>query len=156
MAAHGCNTHTQRAAAQAAESRPDCSGHGDLAAGARKAPKRARIGQAPKPWVGFPAESEALMSQGNLKGSPTGGFAEQASNTARGTLERKRTCGTQKYRTAARPGLAVPLRCREMPKPVGLLDPRRPARPRTYFRGATGRMTRAQARRGERWRLCEN
>ena len=78
MAAPGCNTHTQRAAAQAARSRPDCSGHGDLAAGARKAPKRARIGQAPKPWVGFPAESEALMSQGNLKGSPTGGFAEQA------------------------------------------------------------------------------
>jgi hypothetical protein len=67
-----------------------------------------------------------------LKGQSTGGHTEQASNTARGTSERRRTCGSTTTRTAASAEIAVLLRCREMPRPVGPFDSRRPARPRTF------------------------
>jgi len=69
----------------------------------------------------------------------TGGRAEQASNTARGTLERKRTCGFCNIRTAASAEIAAPPRHREMLGPVGPFDPRRPAPPRTCFERASAK-----------------
>ena len=50
-------------------------------------------------------------------------------------------------RTAASAEIAVPLSRREVRKPVGPLDPRRPARPRANFEKRIGRMTRANTRR---------
>ena len=80
---------------------------------------------------------------------PPGDARSKPINTARGTLERRRTCGLKDNRTAASAETAVPLRCRERLEPVGPLDPRRPARPRTFPRRRIGRTTRANAR-------CEN
>jgi hypothetical protein len=79
-------------------------------------------------WVG-PVTS--ATARGVLKTPPTGGLAEQASNTARGTSARRRTCGLQDRWTALLSGIAVPLRRRERPEPAGPTGPRRPARPRT-------------------------
>ena len=74
---------------------------------------------------------QTATAEGDLKTPPTGGRAEQTSNTARGTLERRRTCGST-LRTPVSAEIAVPLRCGDASKPVGPSDPRRPARPRTF------------------------
>src|SRR6185437_6803684 len=72
------------------------------------------------------------------KPQTTGGAAEQTSNTARGTLERRRTCGSPPYRDTGPGRGRCLLRYREISEPVGPSDPRRPAPPRTY-RGGFGR-----------------
>ena len=66
---------------------------------------------------------------GGEQSQPTGGRAEQASNTARGTLERRRTCGLN---TPDRPGAA---RHRGSAGPP---DPQRSALPRTLPAAAAG------------------
>ena len=79
VAAHGCRTHTQRAAAQAARSRPaNCGSRGPW----RRLPQLRSDGQA------VAAALQRLVEKWS-----TGGRAEQASNTARGTPEKRRTCG---------------------------------------------------------------
>ena len=85
VAAHGCQTHTQRAAAQAAWSRrADCASRGPW----RRLPYRRSNGQA-----------VVVAQQRWVAKWSTGGHAEQASNAARGTPEKRRTCGTD-IRTA--------------------------------------------------------
>ena len=99
----------------------------------------------PKAVVKLPERRKARKPE--MLCRPPGVSRSKPINTARGTLERRRTCGTERQQDGGPAGFAVPLRCREMPRPVGPSDSRRPARPRTYFDGATGRITRARMRR---------
>ena len=80
VAAQGCRTHTQSAAAQAARSRPGMlrvTGSLEAIAVPRFRPAGGRSGP-------------TAVDRNSVS---TGGRAEQASNTARGTLEKRRTCG---------------------------------------------------------------
>ncbi len=95
----GCQDAHPGAAAQAAWSRRDASRQGSL--------RRQRRNPVPtgRRCRGSGAVDRPLRWQapnGVLKGQSTGGQAEQASNTARGTLEKRRTCGFV-FRTAPMP-----------------------------------------------------
>jgi hypothetical protein len=116
VAVHGCNTHTQRAAAEAASSRRHGWRHRTLW---RQRRNSVPNGQA---LPGSKAVDRNLSHRGPCGGKPQ--------NTARGTLERRRTCGST-LRTPVSAEIAVPLRCGDASRPVGPSDPRRPARPRT-------------------------
>ena len=105
VAAHGCNTHTQRAAVQAARSRRDRFATPGLLT---SAPQLLVRGQAPSRPIAVGRPRQTATAEGDLKTPPTGGRAEQASNTARGTLERRRTCGSTK--TGRRPRPRSPFR----------------------------------------------
>jgi hypothetical protein len=89
VAAPGCQTHPQRAAAQTLRSRRDSFASPGLLWQRRNSVPTARRCRGPKRSVG----PENRASVGVLKSEPTGGRTEQASNTARGTSERRRTCG---------------------------------------------------------------
>ncbi len=126
-------------AAQAVWSRCASRASRDMAAGAFAASYRERTGQLPKRWVGFRSERTAREA---LKGQPTGGHAEQASNTARGTPEvpadlrryRLLAGSTGPKGPIARHATGLPW-CREALRPVG---PKDPGVPRALiFSGAT-------------------
>ena len=77
--------------------------HRDMAADAPAPSLRGRLGQLPQAvgrrWKRRTAKADE--SNRSLKGSPTGGHAEQASNTARGTPGNRRTCGSISTRQAS-------------------------------------------------------
>ncbi len=134
MASHGCNTHTQREAGPSRTVRARqvrvSSLFGDDAVTPRQA---ARCRRGSQRWL---ANSDHRGTCGaNLKHRARD-FGEKADLRFRhypdGGLGRDR-------RSA---------RYREISKPVGPLDPRRPAPPRTFSEGASAEMTRAQSRRG--------
>jgi hypothetical protein len=88
VVATGCNTHTRVATAEAARSRrASRASRGLLAACRTGGANRPGMSRPPQRWLGLPRES------GSLKGRPPGVAREQASNTARGTPEKWRTCG---------------------------------------------------------------
>ena len=146
MAAHGCNTHTQRAEVQAARSRRDEFATPGPWWPRRNSASAARRGRGPQRWVG-PVRS--ATARGDLKTQPTGGRAEQTSNTARGTLERRRTCGFDT--TGGGPGRdrrsASVWRHAEARGSVGPPASRAPS---DFFRERLGRITRAQTAPRER------
>ena len=75
MAAHGCNTHTQRAAVQAARSRRDRFASPGLLTAALQLRVNGQALSRPKA-VGRPRQT--AIAEGVLKTQPTGGRAEQA------------------------------------------------------------------------------
>ena len=123
VAAHGCNTHTQRAAAEAAWSRRHGWRHRVLWWQRRNSVPNGQALQQPKA-VG-------------RKHSATGGHAEESLKHRARDAGEKADLRFYQYRTAISAEIAVLLRCREMPEPVGPPDPRRPARPRTPFESAS-------------------
>src|SRR6185295_1900420 len=89
VAAKGCNTHTRVAAAEAERSRRASRAPPELWVAERLSDAhRPRAAEAPMRWRGVGRESGE-----RLKGQSTVGRSEQASNTARGTSEKWRTCG---------------------------------------------------------------
>ena len=86
-------------AAQAVRSRRAGCAPRDRTADAFAASYCVRIGQVPQRWIGLRQEREAREA---LKSLSTGGHTEQASNTARGTPDDRRTCGAAGLRSAAR------------------------------------------------------
>ena len=77
-------------AAQAVRSRRAGCAPRDRTADAFAASYCVRIGQVPQRWIGLRQERQAREA---LKSLSTGGHTEQASNTARGTPDDRRTCG---------------------------------------------------------------
>jgi hypothetical protein len=122
VAAHGCPTHTQRAAAQAACSRRDSF-----------AP--------PGPLKAAPQPAAAARCRGSTavgsKVSPPG-VARSKPQTPR--------AGRWRDDEPAELKSGMP-RCGDASRPVGSSEPRRPARPRTFFDGATRHKTRTLLRR---------
>jgi hypothetical protein len=146
VVATGCNTHARVATAEAVRSRR-----------ASRAPPGVLGGMSyrrcqPPRHVEAPEAVERLprREDGGLKGQSTGGRAEQASNTARGTSEKRRTCGSRQPDGASSKSI-VPPRLRERLRPVGPSGPRRPAPP-SSFRVAHRSKPRARiaSREGER------
>ena len=90
-------------AAQAVRSRRAGCAPRDRTADAFAASYCVRIGQVPQRWIGLRQEREAREA---LKSLSTGGHTEQASNTARGTPDDRRTCGAAGLRSAAGLGVA--------------------------------------------------
>ena len=100
----GCHTHTPRRRPKPQSPDPTASGHGDLAAYRAPDANSGAQSEAPKRWVGFPAERRALMSRGNLKGdAPTGGSAEQASKHRARDAEGTGGLAVPDFRTALAP-----------------------------------------------------
>ena len=92
--------------------------HGPVATGSRHRASCLVRGRAPPRPIAVGRPRQTATAEGVLKTPPTGGRAEQTSNTARGTLERRRTCGST-LRTPVSAEIAVPLRCGDASKPVG-------------------------------------
>ena len=122
-------------AAQAVWSRCASRASRDMAAGAFAASYGERTGQLPKRWVGFRSERTAREI---LKGQPSGGHAEQASNTARGTpevpVDLRRYRPTRRQHRAERPNRPARDRAALVPRGTeargsGGGGPRRSARP---------------------------
>ena len=88
VVAKGCNTHTRVATAEAARSRrairASLGAHGGMSYRRCQPPGMSRP---PQRWLG--------SAVGSLKVSPPGVVRNKASNTARGTPEKWRTCGLQ-------------------------------------------------------------
>ena len=139
VAARGCNTHTQRAAAGAAWSRRHSWRHGLFGGSAVTPCRTARRCQGPKRWV------ETTQ--------PPGAMRRKASNTARGTLERRRTCGTTTNERQSRP--RSPFRfgvARHRTR--GSVGPPASRAPSDLFRARIGRNDSDATASRERWRLA--
>ena len=139
VAEHGCNTHTQREAGPSRTVPAPRVGVTSLFGGDAVTPRQAaRCRRGSQRWL---ANSDHRGTCGaNLK------------HCARDAGE-KADLRFPSIRTAVSAEIAVLLRCGDMPKPVGPLDPRRPAPPRT-FRERFGRMIRAEILPRKRWRLA--
>ncbi len=85
-------------AAQAVRSRRAGCAPRDRTADAFAASYSVRTGQVPQRWIGLRQERNAREA---LKSLSTGGPTEQASNTARGTPDDRRTCGSKPSRQAS-------------------------------------------------------
>jgi hypothetical protein len=145
VAARGCNTHTQRAAAEAERSRRACRASlGTKGAGASAGPNRGFAGMSPQRWIG----SAAPQGKEPETVSPPGAAQYKASNTARGTPEKWRTCGVfgrgfiEKHRPAS-VSRETEARGSRQASPA-IQDPGVPRRP--HFGGALDGMTRALKR----------
>jgi hypothetical protein len=132
VAAHGCNTHTQRAAAEAAWSRRHGWRHRVLWWQCRNSVPNGQALQQPT------AVDRNLSHRGPCGGKP---------QTPRAGRWREGGLAVSTLRTPVSAEIAVPLRCGDASRPVGPSDPRRPARPRTFFRQRIGRMTRVHPHR---------
>jgi len=126
---------------------PAARHRGLLAAGRTGGANRPGVPRPLKRWKGFLADED-----GSPKGQSTGGRAEQASNTARGTPEKWRTCGTTKPSGASSKSIAQ-LQLRERLRPAGPSGPRRPAPPSLLERRSYPKPGRENAPR-EGGRLC--
>ena len=137
----------------------------DRTAGAFAASYRVRIGQVPQRWIGAGLQANVKRRR-RLKSLTTGGPTEQASNTARGTPEKRRTCGAVgkgRQHRAERP--TRPVRDRAALKPRGFeargsdVDPasRAPSLvPRASDEGPEYGGTRRPLKQYGRWRSADD